>query len=330
MGMNSSAPESSVDAGAVTHVPPHPALRGGEPVELIAADGVRLRGELLMPREPPRVAIVLSHAMMANRRSLDRPEGKGLLSALCRAGAAVLWMDLRGHGQSDLANSKGANWTYDDHVADAGLMAAELARRFPDVERVAVGHSLFGHAALAHQIRVTEGAIARGVAFDRFALLGVNVWTPALEPNRARWWTKRAVVAVLLGLTRLCGRFPARRLRMGSDDEALGFVQQMHEWTRSYWSDRAGHSFRTSMRLVKVPVLSIAGANDRLLSVPQCQQNFVAQLGGKVEHRVVGRATGYACDPGHMDLVLDLRMEKLWDEVAQFAVAGGRTEARGQ
>ncbi len=58
-------------------------------------DGWILRGQR-MPGPGP--VVVCGHAMMVDRRTLDRPRGAGLASALAEAGLDVVMMDARGHG----------------------------------------------------------------------------------------------------------------------------------------------------------------------------------------------------------------------------------------
>jgi len=121
----------------------HAALRGGDPVALRMSDGVIICGEWFRGNEVPRAVVLLSHAMMVDRRTLDRPAGQGLLSALLAAGLWVLWIDQRGHGQSQPGPSLGARWDYDTLLFDVAALAAYLQQVAPDVPRVAVGHSLF-------------------------------------------------------------------------------------------------------------------------------------------------------------------------------------------
>jgi predicted alpha/beta hydrolase len=132
-------------------LPTHAPLRGGEPVALRMSDGAILCGEWLRPSGPPVAVVALSHAMMVERRTLDAPEGAGLLSSLVAHGLQVLWFDQRGHGQSVGSAATGMRWDYDSLVADAGGIAAYLAEVEPQLPKLAVGHSLFGHVALAWQ-----------------------------------------------------------------------------------------------------------------------------------------------------------------------------------
>ncbi|MFT4043323.1 MAG: alpha/beta fold hydrolase [Gordonia sp. (in: high G+C Gram-positive bacteria)] len=293
----------------------HTSYRGGKPVEIVSGDGVRLRGEFFTGTSQPDVAVVLSHAMLADRRSLDRPAGAGLLSTLRQWGVSVLWLDLRGHGQSD-----GRDWTYDDLVADAGVAASYLRDLLPEATLVAVGHSLFGHAALAYQAAHVD-ATGRAVSYDRFAVLGSSVWAERFEPSRRRWIAKRSIARFLDMILPPRGTFPARRLRLGTD-ESLQFLHQMADWTRLGWSDLSGNSYATVLSQVAVPILSIAGGGDGWLSHPDNQARFIGETVGPSTQITVGRNAGYDFDPGHMDLVLDPRMTPVWEQLADFVVTG--------
>lgn len=345
------------------------ALRGGEPVTIRAADGALLHGELLLPSgRPPRVVAALSHAMMVDRRTLDlsgrlarrlsRPEpgsgGRteeaaeresgpatgGILTELLAAGAAVLWFDQRGHGQSGPTPGQGGRWDYDDLVADAGAVAGYLRARLPAAKRVAVGHSLFAHVALAYQAqaeqRLQVPALYRPAdgpepaLYDGLVVIAGNVWLRQLEPDLLRFVGKRLSYETLLLLTRPLGYLPVRRLGIGTADEAGAYLEQMGKWLRrGDWTDQAGRSYLAALAHVRVPILSIAGAGDRLMSVPGCQLALIRRTAGPVTHWLVGRAQGDALDPGHMELVLDARLRPRWRALARWVCAIGEAPPPG-
>lgn len=318
------AATSKAKAQAARPVP----LRQGEPVLLQGHDGAQLCGELLWPQAgEPSVVVALSHAMMVDRRTLDQPRGEGLLSQLLQAGLAVFWFDQRGHGQSRPTASEGRRWSYDDLVADAGVVARYLAERFPSLIRVAMGHSLFGHVALAYQARASAGERSQTdvAGFDALVLIGGNVWLRQLEPSRWRWLKKRVSYALLQQLMWPWGYLPVRRLRMGTADEAADYLRQMGRWTREDdWTTQDGHSYLADLSQVTVPILSVAGAGDHLLAVPSCQLALLGRAQGPLTHWVIGRAFGDACDPGHIALVLDRRLSLRWQAIAQWTSALSR------
>ena len=350
----------STDGGRGTAV----ALRGGEPVTLRAPDGALLHGELLMPTgAAPAVVAALSHAMMVDRRTLDlrvrpvaRPADRGLgsetapadepargtggiLTELLAAGVAVLWFDQRGHGQSGPTPTQGGRWDYDDLVADAGAVAEYLRARLPECRRVAIGHSLFGHVALAYQARAARAARQpsapdrdRAAAlYDGLVLIAGNVWLRRLEPSRLRFLAKRMSYAALLLLSRPLGYLPVRRLGLGTADESGPYLEQMGGWVRSGdWTDRAGRSYLEALASVRAPILSIAGAGDRLMAVPGCQLALVRRSAGPVTHWLIGKEQGDALDADHMQLVLDARLRPRWRALARWvSELGERIEPGG-
>lgn len=282
--------------------------------EVLCVDGWCLKADVLVP-EAPRAAALLGHAMMADRRTLDA-KGDGLASHLERRGIAVVAADLRGHGASGPSAAAGGRWSYDDLVeADTRALLEFVARRFPGLRRVVVGHSLFGHVALAHAIRHPQETA------DAFVLLSANIWAPRWEPEIGLRLAKRAVLETGLAIARTVGYLPARRLRMGSCDEALAFWQQMTHWQRhNDWYADDGFSYLAHARRLQRPMLALVGAGDHLLCRPVAARRFYAELpSAKLE--VVGRTTGLGYDPDHMDLVADPRSRPLWDRIADFITA---------
>lgn len=276
-------------------------------------DGWRLSIELVVPPEPRAVAIA-GHAMMVDRRTLDVLRD-GLVSHLAARGIAVVWPDLRGHGKSGPLASEGGRWTYDDLVEqDTPALIAFARERLPGLPLVAVGHSLFGHVALAHVARHPDAAL------DGLALLAANIWAPRWERDRVTTWKKRALAEAFDGVTRLWGYFPTRRLKIGSCDEAAGYVRQLASFTRAdNWVADDGFSYADALPGIRKPLLSVAAAGDRLLCNPEAARLFVEAVPG-AEHITVGRASGLATDSSHMGLVLDRRCRPVWDRVADFVL----------
>src|SRR5207253_8610980 len=124
---------------------------------------------------------------------------------------------------------------------------------------------------------------------------------------------KAALTEVTAALARVVGRFPARRLAVGSDDEPLGYVADFLRGSRtSDWRARDGFSYWEALPRVPVPVRAWVGSGDRLMSPPADARGLLACVpDGAV--RVVGRASGLAFDPGHMAMVLDERARPVWD-----------------
>jgi predicted alpha/beta hydrolase len=288
-----------------------------EPIELRMTDGWVLRGEWLLPERPVAVAVV-GHAMMVDRRTLDRPRGRGLVSHLADRGIAVLWPDLRGHGKSGPRPEDGGDWHYDDLVADVPLLLDAARARLPGLPLYVVGHSLFGHVTLGHLAEQPDTAL------DGLVLLACNVVNPSWRKRPVERWKKGALIALMHALTRARGRLPIRLLGIGSDDEPRGYVDDLvRTFREGRWLSRTGFDRYAALPRVRTPVLALVGAADRLLSPPGDARDLVAALPVHT-FEVVGHSSGLPFDPGHMDLVLDARCAPVWDRVADFVSAARR------
>jgi len=277
-----------------------------------------------------RGALLVSHGMMVNRCSLDRPPGRGLLSFLRRRGFHVYALDLRGHGASGPKAAHGGRWTYDDIVQrDLPAAIRAVARRHPDLPLGYVGHSLSAHGGA-----VTLG-LEPSLPVDAAVLISPVLWIRSHEPSTLWWLYKRLMLEGWWALTRLVGHTPARRLGIGSEDEAPGYVRQFPRWAREdRWvgedldpgaGSAEGHGgeldYLAALARVRAPVLVVNARGDRWI----CRRPSVARFaramsGADVELRELGRAElpELRREPGHMTLVTDRRSRPAWEAMADW------------
>ena len=260
--------------------------------------------------------------MMVDRRTVDA-RGAGLATQLAESGIAVIAADLRGHGRSGPLAAAGGRWSYDDLVEqDTPALYAYARAEFPDLPLAAVGHSLFGHIALAHAARHSDGADSRSRGADLLVLIASGLWARRWEPRLSRWLRKRALLEASVLAVRLAGYLPARRLRMGNCDESAGYWAQLVDCARqNEWRASDGFSYTAALPSVSQPLLAIVGAGDRLLCAAECERLFLAPIAHALVEEV-GRASGLALDPDHMALVTDDRCRPMWDRVARFVLDG--------
>ncbi len=282
------------------------------------SDGQRL-DVLVLPAVGDRLGVaVLGHAMMVDRRSMDRPTGGGFASAVAGAGWEVHLVDLRGRGASGPTVADGGDWSYDDFIARdlPACVAAARARR-PGEFVWLVGHSLAGHASIA-----AAGCGLYEEPPDGHVLLSVNMWLPGLEPDRARRWRKRASVAAFAMFRRLFGCFPARRLGMGPVDEAGRYVDDLvRAWRSDRWGSADGRlDYSASMPAVRGPILSVIGRGDALMAHPVGAKAWTDGFGpDRAEFWLVGRGEhDLRFDPDHMTLVTDDRARPLWQAITNW------------
>lgn len=288
------------------------------PFSARTGDGVTLRGSLLVP-ERPRAVVVALHAMMVNRRTMDRPAGEGLVSALAAQGLAVANVDFRAHGESVPRVSEGGEATYDDlvlHDIPAALSAARAV--FPGLPLAVVGHSLGGHTTL-----IASGLLPHR-APDALVMIAANLWLPRTEPSALRRMRKRAMLGAFSAVTRVLGRFDAPRLGLGTEAESAAYVEQFAR----FWRDDALVSrdgsidYDAALARAELPVLAVASEGDTVLAHPEAMAAFVGLAGrARVTHRVVRRGELGGRAPDHMGLVTWSACRPVWDEIARWILA---------
>lgn len=287
-----------------------------ETIQVAAGDGWQL-DMLYRPAEgESRGAVLAGHAMMVDRRSLDRPVGGGLLSLLVQQGWDVFAPDLRGRGNSGPAVSQGGAWSYDDLVRhDLPACLEAVRERVPNLPVVVLGHSLCGHVSVA-----AAGSGAYAVPPDAHVLLSANMWAPSLEPSRLRRGLKHFACLGLAVLRLVFRRMPARLLRIGPVDEAFDYVGDLVRfWREERWGSADGSvDYLAGLARVEGPILALVGRADRLLAHPEAARLWTEQMAvAEVDFRVLGRGDlGLTFDPDHMTLVTDPRAQPVWLEIS--------------
>ena len=288
-----------------------------ESIDIRTADGWSLRADVLAPHPPDgggRGVAVLAHAIMARRSEFDRPRGAGAARFLAARGWQVVVFDFRGHGDSLAAPRAGGRTGYDLLVEQDMPAACAFARsRAGPRPVVVVGHSLGGHVALAAQG-------SKRIDIDAIALLGSCLWLRHLEPSLSRWWLKRAALSAIGALSRLADRFPARALRLGSDDETRECIEDVVRFARSgAWTSADGKiDYWASLAGVRIPVLQVVSEGDRFECPPESGIRFVAGVGGRRDIVRVARADDGGRPPSHMGLVTSGRVPSVWKRIEEW------------
>ena len=286
-----------------------------EAIEVRTEDGHALRAYVREPTAKCVGVAVLAHAMFARSSQFERPPGRGLAPFLSEQGWRTVAFDFRGHGKSGASASNGGRWTYDDLVRRDLPCVVECARarKKRGEPVVVIGHSLGGHVAMAAQgLGILEA--------DALVAIATNVWLPHFEPSFLRWSAKRASLRAMAAITTSRGFFPARTLRMGSDDESAAYVSaivrsvQEGRWT----SDDGRDDYEQALENIKVPVLGVASVADRLNCHPVCAERMLAKCGGRREFHLITHGDAGAPPPGHMELVTGEHARGVWSGIARF------------
>jgi len=283
-----------------------------ESLEIRASDGAWLGASLCEPRHQRVLGTaILAHPMFANKAAFARPRGQGVAEMFEAAGWRTLAFDFRGHGAS---TTRGESltpaeqpWGYDDLVrVDLPTVAHAARARWPRSRLVVVGHSLGGHVALAAQ---GAGLIDA----DALVIAGGNVWMRHLETSRRVWLSKLATIRTMAAIARARGRFPARALGLGSDDEATPYIEDLARFADvGRWTSRDGAvDYEAALASIRVPTFSLTSAGDRLYCRPDSAARMLATLPECTHHCIV-RADGGGPPPGHMGILTNGAARSAW------------------
>ncbi|MBK8258587.1 MAG: alpha/beta fold hydrolase [Polyangiaceae bacterium] len=288
---------------------------GRSPFEARTEDGLVLRGDVIGPAAPRAIAITL-HAMMVNRRTIDRPANGGLCSVLAESGITVVNVDFRGHGTSDSAPGERPDHSYDDFVLlDVPAIIAAIRRKWPGVPIAVVGHSLGGHVSL-----ITSGLLPDR-APDALVMLAANLWLPRTEPNAALRAKKAAFLTAFSAVANTFGQFNSKLFRVGTDTESAVYADQfVRFWRNNALASRDGSvDYEAALARARLHVYSIASEGDKLLANPASVQGFTnLASNARVTHRVVAHGELGSRAPSHMELVTSSASKPLWLDIARY------------
>lgn len=270
---------------------------------LRAADHVALALHRLDPGSrttaPP---ILLAHGAFTSHRVFLRGGrgGRGLAAFLQERGHDVWLVDWRHHGGSDREPAR-FQWQFEDLILrDTPAALSAVRETTGHHECIWVGHSFGGVIGLA--------AMARDPGTGPTAIVTLGTPDPDTGPLRRlfAWMTTL--------LCRALGRFPARFLRFGPEDEPARVLSEWMMWNvRGRWMGSDGFDYLAALRYLTTPFLTIAGSGDHLFAPPAACHALVTRLGGALTTFVV------VPDLDHRGLVLDPHAdERCWPVIADW------------
>jgi len=266
-------------------------------ISIPARDGFRLAGSRFQAESPARAVLLISPATGV-RRSLYRR----FAEYLAGRGFAVVTWDWRGTGESRPRSLRGfpatmRNWGELDLTGVIEWAAAEYA----GLPLLVLGHSFGGQALglATNRDRVTAAVtVAAQVGYWGF-------WPTPLRYLYAALWH-----ALMPGITRVVGWFPAGALSLG-EDLPRGVALEWSRWCRTpeYLGDWSGHEHLKAPLYCLgftddpfAPPRAILALHDRYVSAKQTRRILTPREAGL---RRVGHFGFFR--PG---------AEHLWDEVA--------------
>jgi len=251
----------------------------------------------------PGTTVLLVHGAFSSHTVWMRGGARntGLARFLSDSGLDVWLADWRAHGAAT-PEPKPHTWHFEDTITQDAPTLVEYVRAATGAPPVWVGHSVGGAIGLALLAR-------HPTALGAIATLGTP--GPVMGPPR------RLLALGTIMLCRTLGRFPARALRMGSEDEAALVLSEWMAWNlRGRWVGGDGFDYLAALEQAPTPVLAVAGESDRLFAPAAACRALARRIGAAATFAAVGPRLD------HPGLLLDPRAdEECWPLLAHWIAA---------
>lgn len=255
-----------------------------------------------MPTGGKGIPVLLIHGSIEDSRIFYSASGKGFAPYLAQRGFDVFVPDLPGKGKSSPGASRGFDHSQQDFIDSDFQDYLDHIRVFHRNGQIRIGgHSWGGVLALAWYAKYGNTAeIGPMVFFGTKRRIGTKS-LKRLFMIDLMW------MAIGKVSTTAFGYLPAKRLKMGSDNEPAAFYQQTNHWVYSKkWQDqKTGEDLARKLQEKTVPpAIYFGGINDRVLGNPKDVRRLMAETGSKsATFILLSKENGNAKDYDHINML---------------------------
>lgn len=266
----------------------------------------RIVGTLLMPQRTPTGFLTIHPATATPARFYTNFADYAVARDL-----AVLTYDVRGVAASGPAREHSQLRMRDWMQQDANAVAAWARSEFPELPKVALGHSLGGHALLlGNATEDLHGIVTVGAA--RAALRDINPLTERLRVG----FILRALGPLI---SPIVGYAPGRRLGLGEDIPTAAMLE-WGRWVRmsDYFFDDPTLGATARMARLRTPVLATGTSDDNWASPAQIDALVDHVRLTEVERRTFTPQELGVARIGHHGLLRRSVGESAWPEIISW------------
>jgi len=255
----------------------------------------------LMPLQPAYAPVLMLHGAIENGRIFYSHSGKGLGCFLADHGFMVYCADFAGRGLSKPHVSQGFSQSQQQMIVRDIPALIEHIYQLHQQKVIVIAHSWGGvvtAAALARFAHLNEKVAAK-VCFGTKRVISVNTLERKFKIDLV--WNTLAP-----WLSRKNGYFPARKWRMGADDEPGQFLTDTVEWIKGAPFTDLNDQFDYAAASTQAnwpPVWHFAAQNDRLLGHPDDVKAFIAETSPQARFTLLAKAQGYQQDYDHISML---------------------------
>jgi pimeloyl-ACP methyl ester carboxylesterase len=254
------------------------------------------------PKGGKGIPVLLIHGSMEDSRIYHSASGKGFAPFLAHAGFDVFIPDLPGMGKSTPAASRSFDHSQQQFIDSDINDYLEHLRTFYPAEKIRFGgHSWGGVLALAWYAKFgSTDTIGPMVFFGTKRKL-------ATQSLRRLFMVDVMWTGVGKLSTSLFGYFPAKKLKMGSENEPASFYHETSKWVHgNEWHDlESGEDLAERLQGKTLPpLLFFAGKNDKVLGNPQDVKRLIAETGSdSAKYILLSKENGNAKDYDHINML---------------------------
>jgi pimeloyl-ACP methyl ester carboxylesterase len=264
-------------------------------------DQYQLHIRRLLPFEQGIAPVLMLHGAIENGRIFYSQSGKGLGCYLADQGFMVYCADFAGRGLSKPHVSEGFTQSQQQMITQDIPALIEHIYQLHQQKVILIAHSWGGVVATASLARFPALAlrVAAKVCFGTKRVISVQGLQRKLKINFI--WNRLAP-----WLSSKYGYFPARKWRIGADDEPHQFLQDTVHWIAGApfhdLSDQFNYAV-SSKQLQWPPVWHFAAQNDQLLGHPQDVKAFIAETVPDARFTLLSKQTGYQQNYDHISML---------------------------
>ncbi|MFD2999605.1 alpha/beta fold hydrolase [Pontibacter toksunensis] len=268
-------------------------------IPVTATDTLHLKRFSQNQQGPP---VLLVHGSIENGHIFYSKSDKGFAPYMAHQGYDVFVADLRGRGKSKPAISGKSDFGL-THTLEEDFPAFinKIKELKGDVHQFWGAHSWGGVLMLAYLARPVVPVKVQAMAFFA-SKRRISIWSPKkFFMIDVMWnWVARAAVATT-------GALPAKKLKMGSDNETRLTHRQTNDWVVRknwlHWHDQ--FDYAAALQQMEVPpTLYITGVKDDVLGNPVDVEKLLLETGSEhAAFRVLGKANGHLHDYDHINIL---------------------------
>ena len=244
------------------------------------------------------IPVFLLHGSIENAKIFYSNSLKGLAPFLAKQGFDVFVGDMQGRGKSYPSINKKSSYGQIDVIkTDIPKFLEKIKEIKGDVGIHTMAHSWGGVLMLAYLSRF-ESNVKSLVLFG--AKRQITVRNKEYFKLIFNWYVSGNLLMPFYGY------LPAKKLKVGSDDEPKKHFKQINEWLRGKWIDNEdGFDYAKALKEKEIaPCLFIAAKNDAVLGNPKDVKNLQKEVvGTKTDYWLLSKENGNLHDYDHINML---------------------------